>query len=298
MHRAKLVQKQPRTTIAPTRRPMRSQVPPPVSNAPKRRLRINTRPTEKSVATEVDDLSNDKFFFDELSKNQPPSKKETVDDVEVYHRPNVDKGIVFVQQNNGKGKSLSPGPTKQMSEPDDIEYEQVDGSDAALAGDTVVPGDEETPEKDVEAIEPDVFVENGHDEDIGILENGDNSDDASESDEDYEELNADFEIVDEDNDNDAEANDARNAHETHEIIEFRSAKPTRSRTENRHKQQRPQKKIRGKHYVRQFQTPHQFLMEIDKIIHDDVSSRNEKEDDDNNYWEVRIEKPHISRGKT
>lgn len=224
----------------------------------KRRIRINTRP--KKVASETVDLANDTFFFDELSKNKPSTAKP--EDVEIYQRPNVDKDIVFVQHDDPKGKKLAPDTNKQKEEePKQVDYD--DGGEAA---------EEEAAEPEEEAA-------------IDYQQQADETDDET-SDE-FEELNADFEIVDEDDRGSVE----------HEIIEYRSP----SKVANQ-KNSGARPKAKGKHYVRQFETQQELYEEIDKIINDksahNAQENDNDDDDDNSYWQVRIKKPHVNRGKT
>lgn len=263
--RSKLVKLPKTTTVAPV-------------TQKKRRIRINTRPQPPSkpktpteekpsvdgkAAGEADDLSDDKFFFDEMTKTKRPEQK-TDDEVEIYHRPNVDKGVVFVQQDTGTkrgGRQGSKKPKDVENKPKEEKKPKAENISKEESDYEVV----EEPEEDVETV--DLEEESYHEEPY--------DDDG----EDFEELNADFEIVDE--------SGSSEELESREPTEFGHLR-LRGNAEKR-KSKRPSV-TRGKHYVRQFESPQQLYAEIDRIIND-KGSRNERKVNKKNYWEVRIAKP-------
>lgn len=279
VHRAKLVRTVPQrttTTAAPsTSRPTAKRP----SITRKRRIRINptTATTNVRTAGEVDDLSDDKFFFHEQAKTQPPPARES-DDVEIYRRPDVDKGIVFVQQHNPSGERFRPqGPTKQKHPRMPATHIAYDVNEDDVEADTI--GSVGSPKHGSDA----EFVDNDGEEALTVDDDDDH---------DYDEVNADFEIVE-----DETADDGGNERENFSIFEYRDSQSAVDKKALAVGQRRP-KKVRGKHYVRRFESPEQLYAEIDKIINDG-SSRNEQEnEDDDDYWEVRIEKPHRNRAKT
>lgn len=298
---------EPSTTSLPPFRRM-----PPSYQSPSASLQIQRRPrvrvnmkttttvapsTTTKMAEEVEDLTDDEFFFNELAKTKPPPpKRQNDDDVEIYHRPNVDKGVVFVQQpNDGNGKRLQPDGRTKASKPKakpkrppvNIDYDSF--FDAPDDDDDDDDGPKEELEDDAERNGEEIDEsgygdESDHEEDMSAMSN--------ESSGEFEEFNADFEIEDDEN-------DRKGRHVDHEIIEFRDPNAATIRNGSSAKQAQPKKKIRGKHYVRRFESPKQLYAELHRIMNDEIEEDDEAAertngdgDEDDDFWEVRIEKPH------